>query len=117
MVTKPRKKTKNERKEKTKVHTSSVEVEEAPARLVTHVNNILSSIFSSVKVYINSQQIYKSDGLYAHQSYNYNNFKGATFELNGGLHCEGYDYEEFPDEIMKAPLSELFFNKENENAR
>ena len=27
------------------------------------------------------------------------------------LHCEGYGYEEFPDEIMEAPLSEPFFTR------
>ena len=27
------------------------------------------------------------------------------------MHCEGYDYEEFPDGIMEAPLSEQFFTR------
>ena len=27
------------------------------------------------------------------------------------MHCEGYDYEELPDEIMEAPLSESFFTR------
>ena len=27
------------------------------------------------------------------------------------MHCEGYDYEEFRDEIMEAPLSEPFFTR------
>ena len=27
------------------------------------------------------------------------------------MHCEGYDYEEFPDEILEAPLSETFFTR------
>ena len=27
------------------------------------------------------------------------------------MHCEGYDYEEFPNEIMEAPLSEPFFSR------
>ena len=27
------------------------------------------------------------------------------------MHCDGYDYEEFPDEIMEAPLSEPFFTR------
>ena len=27
------------------------------------------------------------------------------------LHCEGYDYEDFPDEIMEVPLSEPFFTR------
>ena len=56
-----------------------------------------------------NQQIYNSNGLYAHESYISNNFKGAISEYNGVLHCEGYDYEEFPDEIMEAPLAEPFF--------
>ena len=85
--------------------------EEAPVPLVIHVNNILHSIFSNVEVYINNQQNYNSTGLYAHKSYNSNNFKGAISEYNGVLHCKGYDYEEFPDEIMEAPLSEPFFTK------
>ena len=66
-------------------------------------------MFSNVEVYINSQQIYNSNGLYAHKSYHSNNFKGAISEYKGILHCKGYDYEEFPDEIMEAPLSEPFF--------
>ena len=27
------------------------------------------------------------------------------------MHCEGYDYEEFSDEYMEAPLSEPFFTR------
>ena len=44
------------------------EEEEEVAR-VTYVNNIISSIFSNAEVYINNQQIYNSNGLYAHKSY------------------------------------------------
>ena len=47
--------------------------------------------------------------MYAHKFYTSNNFKGAISEYKGVLHCRGYDYEEFPDEIMEAPLSEPFF--------
>ena len=46
----------------------TVEEEEAPVPLVTHVNNILHSVFSNVEVYINNQQIYNSNGLYADKS-------------------------------------------------
>ena len=67
--------------------------------------------FFNDEVYINNQQIYNSKGLYAHKSYIFNNFKGAISEYKGALHCEGYDYEELPDEIMKAPLSEPFFTR------
>ena len=59
----------------------------------------------------NLQQIYNSNGLYAHKSYISNNFKGAFSEYKGVLHLEGYEYERFPDEIIDAPLSETFFTK------
>ena len=49
--------------------------------------------------------------MYAHKSYISNNFKGAISENKGVLLCEGYDYEEFLDQIMEAPLSEPFFTK------
>ena len=64
--------------------------EEEVAR-VTYVNNIMHSIFSNVEVYINNQQIYNSNGLYAHKSYISNNFKAVISEYKGVLHCESYD--------------------------
>ena len=62
-------------------------------------------------MYIKNHQIYNSNGLYAHKSYISNNFKGDISEYKGVLHCEGYDYEELPDEIMEALLSEPFFTR------
>ena len=100
-----------EHKEEAKAKEEETAEEDDPVPLVTHVNNILHSIFSKVEVYINHQQIYNSIGLYAHKSYISNNLKWAISEYKGGLHCEGYDYEEFPDEIMEAPLSELCFTR------
>ena len=99
-----------EHKEEAKAEEEETAEEEA-VPLVTQVNKILQSIFSNVEVYINNQKIYNSNGLYAHKSYISNNFKGAISENKGVLHCEGYDYEEFLDEIMEAPLSEPFFTK------
>ena len=104
------KEVKKELKEEAKAEEEETAVEE-PVPLVTHVNNILHSIFSNVEVYINNQQIYNSNGLYAYKSYISNNFKGAISEYKGVLHCEGYDYEEFPVETMEAPLSEPFFTR------
>ena len=71
----------------------------------------MHSIFSNVEVYINNQQIYNSNGLYAHKFYISNIFMVIISEYKGVLHCEGYDYEEFRDEIMEAPLSEPFFTR------
>ena len=76
---------------------------------ISHVNNIMHSVFSNVDVYINKQQIYKSNGLYAHKSYISNNFKGTISEYKGVLPCEGYDFEDNPDECQETPLSEPFF--------
>ena len=104
------KQVKKEHKEEAKADEETTE-EDAPVPPITHVNNILHPISSNVEVYINNQQIYNSNGLYAHKSYFFNNFKGAISEDKGVLHCEGYDYEEFPDETMEAPLSELFFKR------
>ena len=52
--------------------------------------------------------------MYAHKSYISNNFKGDISEDKGVLHWEGYDYEELPDEIMEAPLSETFSTRRME---
>ena len=104
------KEVKKEQKEKAKAKEEET-VGEASALLVTHVNNILHSFFSNVEVYISNQQIYNSNGLYAHKFYLSNNFKEAFFEYKGVLQCEGYVYEEFFNEIMEAPLSEPFFTR------
>ena len=104
------KEVKKEHREEAKAEEEET-VEEETVPLVTHVNNILHSILSNVEVYINNQQIYKSNGLYAHKSYFSNNFKGAISEYKGVWHCQGYQDEVFFDEIMEAPLSEPFFTR------
>ena len=77
---------------------------------VNYVNNILHSMFSNVEVYINNQQIYNSNGIYAHKSYISNNFKAAISEYKGVLHCEGTDYEQHPEDISN-PLPDPFFTR------
>ena len=79
--------------------------------LLTYVNNIMLSIFSNVEVYINNQQIYKFNGLYAHKSYVSNNFKGAISEYRAVLHCKGYDFGANPDDIEDSPLFDPFFSR------
>ena len=105
------KEVKKEHKEEAKAEEEDTAEKEAPVPLVTHVNNILQSIFSIVEVYINNQQIYNSNGLYAHKSCISNNFTGAISEYKGVLHFQGYDFEELADEIMETFLPELFFTR------
>ena len=45
------------------------EEKEAPVLLVTHVNDILHLICSTVEVYVDSEHFHKSNGLYAHKVY------------------------------------------------
>ena len=59
---------------------------------------------------INNQQIYNSNGLYAHTSYISNNFKAAISEYRGVLHCEGYEYEQDPED-NNNPLPDPFFTR------
>ena len=94
----------------TETGTDNSDEEEEEVARVTYVNNILHSVFSIVEVYINNQQIYNSNALYAHKSYNTNNFKGAISEYKGVSHCEGYDYEQDPEDISN-PLPDPFFTR------
>ena len=71
---------------------------------ITHVNNILHSIFTNAELYINNHQIYNSNGLYAHKSHFSNNFKSTLSDYKGVLHCEGYDYEEDPENLLEGPF-------------
>ena len=83
--------------------------EEEVAR-VTNGNNIMHSIFSNIKVYINNHQTYNSNGLYAHKSYTLNNFKAAINEYKGVLHCESKDYEQDHEDISNT-LPDPFFTR------
>ena len=71
---------------------------------ITHVNNILHSVFSNAELYIDNQRIYNSNGLYAHKSHISNNFKSTLSDYKGVLHCEGYDYEEAPENLLEGPF-------------
>ena len=87
------------------------EEQKTPVSLTTHENKVLHSIFSDADLYINIQQIYNLHGLFAHRSYFSNNFKRAISEYKGVLQCDGYDYDEFLDDNLEAPLTEHFFTK------
>ena len=71
---------------------------------ITHVNNILHSIFSNADLHINNHQIYNSNGLYAHKSHISNNFKSTLSDYTGVLHFEVSDYEEDPENLVEGPF-------------
>ena len=74
------KEVKKEHREEAKADAEETVEEETIVPIGTHVINILHSISSNIEVYINNQQIYNSNGLYAQKSYISNNFKGAISE-------------------------------------
>ena len=71
---------------------------------ITHANNILHSIFSNAELYINKHQNYNSNGRFAHKSHISKNFKSTLADYNGVLHCEEYDHEEDPDNLLECPF-------------
>ena len=84
-----------------------VEITEEDERVphITHVNNILFSIFSNAELYINNHQIYNSNGLYAHKSHISNNVKSTMSDYKRVLHCEEYDYEDDPENLVEVSFS------------
>ena len=101
---------KKEHKDESVVFFETGDDEEEEVARDTYVHNIMHSIFSKVEVYINNQQIYNSKGLYAHKSHISNNSKAAISEYKGVLHCEGYDYEQDPEETTNH-LPDPFFTR------
>ena len=90
------------------------EEQEAPVPLVTLVNNILQSVFfQCLSIHPQSAKL-QIKWIVCAQILHFQKFQGSHFRIQGVLHCEGYDYEEFPDEIMEWLLSELFFLKKME---
>ena len=71
---------------------------------ITHVNNILHSIFSNAELYISNHRIYIPNGLYAHKSHISYNFKRTLSDYKGVLNCEKYDYEEDPESLLEDPF-------------
>ena len=77
---------------------------------LTHVNNILHSLFSNCEVYLNNQQVYNSNGLYGHKALISNEFNASTRNNDGILACHGYEFEKQPSDYEKSP----FIDREEE---
>ena len=77
---------------------------------LTHVNNILHSLFSNCEVYLNNQQVYNSNGLYGHTALISNEFNASTRNNKGILAFHGYEFEKEPSVYGKSP----FIDREEE---
>ena len=90
----------------TKTGDDDVEFIEEDERVahIAHVNNFLHSISSNAELFINKHQIYNSNRLYVHKSHISSNFNGTLSNYKGVLHCEGYDDEEDPENLLEGPI-------------
>ena len=77
---------------------------------LTHVNNILHSLFYNCELYMKNQQVYNSNGLYGHKALISNKFNASTRNNEGILACHGYDFEKEPSDYEKSP----FIDREEE---
>ena len=107
-------KDKKEDKQEAKAHEETQEEEEAPAFLVTHVNRIWIQ-FSPILRCTSTISKFTTQLDSRRTSLTFPTTSREPFVNKGVMHCQGYDYEKFPDQIIEAPLSEPFF-KENEKA-
>ena len=115
MVTKltiPKKIKKRKEKAKADEEATADDKQESPVPLVTLVKLILHFIFSIGEMCINNQPIYNSNQLYAHKSYNFNNFKRVISENKGVLNCEGTIMKNIPMKVWKRLCLNLFSPKE-----
>ena len=77
---------------------------------LTHVSDLLHSLFSNCEVYLNNQQVYNSNGLYGHRALISNKFNASTRNNEGILACHGYECEKEPSNFDKSP----FIDREEE---
>ena len=99
-----------EHKEERKAEEEETAEEDDPVPLVTHVKNILHSIFSNVEVYINNQQNYNYSGLYALKSYISNLTNSREPSLNTREFCtaRGTTMKNFQMKLWKLLCLNLF---------
>ena len=89
----------------TEIGDDDVEIIEGDERVphITHLNNVLHSILSNAELYINKHQIYNSNGLHAHKSQIFKNFKSTLIEYKGVLNCGSQGYEEDAENLLEGP--------------
>ena len=68
-------------------------------------NNALHSLFSNCEVYFNNEQIYTSNGLYPHKAQISNEFSGTRGLKDSIGICQGYQYENIPNDFTSAPFT------------
>ncbi len=89
---------------------------------VTHVNNLMHSLFSDVTLELNGTQVYTSNGLYAHKAFVSNEYSHNSSFKTSVLGCQGYILDDYPElldtpqnqtrqAIIKTGTRQIFFGK------
>ena len=68
------------------------------------VNNTMHSLFSNCEVYFNNEQVYTSNGLYAHKAFISNEFFNTKGTKSSICACQGYRYEKVPASFGDEPF-------------
>ena len=68
------------------------------------VNNTMHSLFSNCEVYFNNEQVYTSNGLYAHKAFISNEFSNTKGTKSSICACQGYMYEKEPASFGDEPF-------------
>ena len=63
------------------------------------VSNVLHSLFSDCEVYANGIKISSANGVYGHKAYLETEFSHTKAAKETWLKCQGYRYEETPDQV------------------
>ena len=83
--------------------------EDSPVPLVAHVIKFLHSVFSNVEVCINNQQVYDSNGLFAHKFQFSKIFKRIISEFHTS---KGITMRYLPMRLAELPYPNLFSQRE-----
>ena len=75
-------------------------------KYLTHINNLLRFLFSNCEVYLNNQEMYNSNGLYAHKALISNELNASTMNNEGILAFQGYEFEKDPIDYGKRPFKD-----------
>ena len=77
------------------------------------VNNFLHSLFSSVEVYLNNEQVHTSNGLYPHKAFLSNELSGTKGKKEAITIGQGYTYEANPNDKTR----QVFFDQKSLNPK
>ena len=68
------------------------------------VNNTMHTLFSNCEVHFNNEQVYTSNGLYAHEAFISNEFSKTKGTKSSICACQRYRYEKDPASFGDEPF-------------